>query len=64
MTVTTKLPGAGEEQDNVEVPDPVTLGGVKLQVRPLGETELARPTTPSKPLMLVRVTVDVPELPT
>src|SRR5438034_11791633 len=48
----------------MEVPDPVTLGGVKLQIRPLGETELARATIPAKPLMLVRVIVDVPELPT
>ena len=47
----------------VEAPEPVTLVGLKMHVRPAGETELARWTTPAKPLTLVRVTVDVPELP-
>ena len=37
-------------QESVEVPEPVTLVGVRVQANPvLGETVVARATTPPKP---------------
>jgi len=51
-------------QDRVEVPEPVTLVGVRVQVRPVaGETVAVRETIPLKPFRAVTVTVEVPEAP-
>jgi hypothetical protein len=51
-------------QDKVDVPDPVTLVGVRVHVRPVaGDTVVARLTVPLKPLRAVTVTVEVPEAP-
>jgi hypothetical protein len=37
-------------QDSVEVPEPVTLVGVRVQVRPVGgDADAAKPTTPLNP---------------
>jgi hypothetical protein len=48
----------------VEVPEPVTLVGVRVHVRPVaGETVAARPTTPLKPWRAVTVIVEVPAAP-
>jgi hypothetical protein len=50
--------------DRVEVPDPVTLVGVKVQVRPVdGDTTDVRLTTPLKLWRAVTVIVEVPETP-
>jgi hypothetical protein len=50
--------------DRVEVPEPVTLVGVRVQVRPVeGEADAARPTTPLNPCKAVTVIVEVPETP-
>ena len=50
--------------DRVEVPEPVSLVGVRVQVRPVeGDTVEARLTTPAKPLTAVMVTVEVPATP-
>jgi hypothetical protein len=50
--------------DRVEVPDPVTLVGVRVHVRPVaGDTVAARLTVPLKPFRAVTVTVEVPEAP-
>ena len=52
-------------QESVEVPEPVTLVGVRVHVRPvLGEIVEVRLTTPAKPLTAVTVIVEVPGLPT
>lgn len=49
VTVTVYAP-AEPLQDNVEVPEPVTLVGVRLQVRPVvGDSAAVRLTTPLKP---------------
>jgi len=51
-------------QDSVEVPEPVTLVGVRVQVKPVaGETVAVRETIPLNPFRAVTVTVDVPEAP-
>ena len=51
-------------QDKVDVPDPVTLVGVRVHVRPVaGDMVAARLTVPLKPLRAVTVTVEVPEAP-
>jgi hypothetical protein len=50
--------------DRVEVPEPVTLVGVRVQVRPVaGDADAARPTTPLNPCNAVTVIVEVPETP-
>ena len=50
--------------DNVEVPEPVRLVGVRVQVNPVeGLTEVVRLTTPLKPCRAVIVIVEVPEAP-
>jgi len=50
--------------DKVEVPDPVTLVGVRVHVRPVeGATVAARLTVPLKPFRAVTVIVEVPEAP-
>jgi hypothetical protein len=50
--------------DSVEVPEPVTLVGVSVQVRPVGgETVALRLTTPVKPCRAVMVTVELPAVP-
>lgn len=55
---------AEPEQDRVEVPDPVTLVGVRVQVRPVaGETVAPRLTTPPKTWRAVTVIVEVPACP-
>ena len=52
------------EQVSVEVPDPVTLVGVKVQVRPVaGDILEVSDTTPVNPFTAVTVMVDDPELP-
>ncbi len=51
-------------QDRVEVPDPVTLVGVSVQVRPaVGLMPEVRLTMPLKPLRGVMVMVDAPATP-
>jgi hypothetical protein len=48
----------------VLVPEPVTLVGVRVQVRPVaGETVAASDTTPLNPWRPVTVIVEVPEAP-
>ena len=50
--------------DRVEVPEPVTLVGVRVQVRPVvGDTVAVRLTTPVKPWRAVIVIVEVPAVP-
>jgi hypothetical protein len=50
--------------DNVLVPEPVTLVGVRVQVRPVaGDTVAVRLTTPVKPCNAVTVIVEVPAVP-
>jgi len=50
--------------DRVEVPEPVTLVGVRVHVRPVvGDTVAVRPTTPLKPCRAVTVIVDIPGTP-
>jgi len=52
------------EHDSVEVPEPVTLVGVRVHVRPVvGDTVAASETTPLNPFRAVTVTVEVPETP-
>jgi hypothetical protein len=51
-------------QERVEVPEPVTLVGARVQVRPVdGDTTAVRLTTPLKPCNAVTVTVEIPETP-
>ena len=51
-------------QESVEVPDPVTLVGVKVQVRPVVGLMLeAKLTAPVNPSSAVTVMVEVPEAP-
>jgi hypothetical protein len=50
--------------DSVEVPDPVTLVGVRVQVRPIaGLIVDVRLMTPLKPWRAVTVMVEVPAVP-
>jgi hypothetical protein len=50
--------------ESVEVPEPVTLVGVRVQVKPVaGDTVAVRLTTPLKPWSAVTVIVDVPAVP-
>jgi hypothetical protein len=61
VTVTTKLPLVVAVQDRVEVPEPVTLVGVRVQVIPLaGLLVEVRLTRPANPLTAVTVMVEVP----
>ena len=62
VTVTVNVPPLGEVHDRVEVPDPpVTLVGVRVQVRPpVGDTVAVSATVPVNPLTGVMVMVDVP----
>jgi hypothetical protein len=63
VTVTVYEP-AEPEQDRVEVPEPVTLVGDSVHVRPvLGETLDVSETVPAKPSSAVTVIVDVPATP-
>lgn len=55
VTVTWTVPAAANVHDRVELPDPVTLVGLKVHEVLL----LARLTTPAKPLTAVTVIVDV-----
>ena len=65
MTVTVKDPLTVAVHESVEVPEPVTLVGVRVHVKPvIGDIVDARLTTPAKPLTAVTVIVDVPGLPT
>lgn len=51
-------------QESVEVPAPVTLVGVRVQVKPVAGLMLeVRLTTPANPSSAVTVIVDVPEAP-
>jgi len=48
----------------VLVPEPVTLVGVRVQVKPVaGETVAVRETIPLNPFCAVTVTVEVPAAP-
>jgi len=59
--VTTKLPLVVAVQERVEVPEPVTLVGVRVHVIPVvGLIVAVRLTTPAKPLTAVMVIVEVP----
>ena len=50
--------------DNVLVPEPVTLVGVRVQVKPVaGETVAVRETIPLNPFRAVTVIVEVPAVP-
>ena len=63
VTVTVYDP-ADPLQESVEVPEPVTLVGVRVQVKPVGGLMLGvRLTTPTNPLSAVTVIVEVPETP-
>jgi hypothetical protein len=65
VTVTVKLPLAEGVQDSVEVPEPATLEGLRVQVRPVeGEMETARLTLALNPLTGITVMVEVPVWPT
>ena len=56
------MPGVELEQLRVEVPEPVTLVGVKVQVRPVaGDIVEDRETTPLNPLTAATVIVELPE---
>ncbi len=60
-----KVPLAEAVHDRVEVPEPVTLVGVRVQVRPVaGLTAEARLTIPPKPFTAATVIVEVPGTPT
>jgi hypothetical protein len=61
VTVTTKLPLEVAVQDSVEVPEPVTLVGVRVQLFPVaGLLVEVRLTTPANPLTAVIVIAEVP----
>ena len=51
-------------QERVEFPEPVTLVGVRVQVRPVaGDTVAVRLTTPLKACSAVTVIAEVPDAP-
>jgi hypothetical protein len=59
--VTTKLPLTVAVQDRVEVPEPVALVGVRVQLMPVAGLLLeVKLTTPANPLTAVIVIVEVP----
>jgi hypothetical protein len=61
VTVTVKLPLVVAVQDRVELPEPVILVGVTVQVMPVvRDTVAVRLTTPPNPLTAVTVIVDIP----
>ena len=61
VRVTTKLPLMVAVQDRVEVPEPVTLVRVKVQVMPVAGLLLeVKLTTPAKPLTALTVIMEVP----
>jgi hypothetical protein len=60
VTVTAKVPLVVAVHDRIEVPEPVTLVGLRVQVIPLRLIVLVRLTAPVNPLTAVIVTVDVP----
>jgi hypothetical protein len=61
VTVTTKLPLVVAVQESVEVPEPLTLVGVRVQLMPVAGLLLeVRLTTPANPLTAVIVIVEVP----
>jgi hypothetical protein len=63
VTVTVYDP-ADPLQESVEVPDPVTLVGVRVQVRPVAGLMLeVKLTTPANPSSAVTVIVEVPDAP-
>ena len=63
VTVTVYIP-AMPEHERVDVPEPVALGGVRVQVSPIVGLMLdAMFTIPLKPLRAVTVIVEVPETP-
>src|SRR6266550_1714869 len=61
VTVTAKLPLVVAVHERVEVPEPVTLVGVRVQVMPVaGLLVEVKLTTPANPLTAVMVIVEVP----
>jgi hypothetical protein len=48
---------------SAEVPEPVTDAGLRLPLTPVGNPLTLSNTTPPKPLMALRVIVELPELP-
>jgi len=61
VTVTTKLPLVVAVHERVEVPEPVTLVGVRVQVMPVaGLLVEVKLTTPVNPLTAVMAIVEVP----
>ncbi len=60
-TITLNAPGIEPVQFSVEVPESVTLVGVRVQVRPVGETVEVSDTTPLKPFTAFMVTVEEAE---
>jgi len=61
VTVTVKLPLVVAVQDRVELPEPVILVGVTVQVVPVvGDTVAVRLIAPPNPLTEVTVIVDIP----
>ncbi len=56
VTVTWTVPADGKLQDSVDVPEPVTLPGVRVQT---DVSLLVRVTTPLKPFRAVTVIVEV-----
>lgn len=60
-TVTVKLPLVVAEQDKVEVPEPVTLVGLRVQAIPVaGLLVEVKPAVPANPFTAATVIVDVP----
>src|SRR5438093_2891796 len=61
VTVTTKLPLVVAVHERVEVPEPITLVGIRVHVTPVaGLLVDVRLTTPANPLIGVTVIVEVP----
>jgi hypothetical protein len=59
--VAAKVPLAVAVHDRIEVPEPVTLVGVRVHVIPPRLIASVRLTVPVKPLTAVIVIVDVPD---
>lgn len=60
VTVTVKNPLADEVQESVDVPDPVTLVGVRVHASPVvGDIVSVRLTTPPNPLTAAMVMVEL-----
>ncbi len=58
VIVTVNVPSVEPVQFRVEVPDPVTLVGVRVQVTSTGDTIGVRDTTPLNPFAAVTVAVE------